>query len=220
MTGAALPSTPSSRSKARQRPGEHQNAPSSRLGVQAGPRIGTLLLLSVAGLSGLAAWGGQQLINRKHQRLTPELTQAQLWGHYRWAIDPQIRREAALLMVARDGAPELLHGQGWGHDPVAAVVLERAALTADAQGNSAEAARTWQLLLDRFPEAPGSAWARLALGQNTPLLHQQLLQQQPGPPSSADLGGRGWGRTAAQPSRGPAPGPLGCTPARGPGADA
>ena len=78
--------------------------------MQAGPRIGTLLLLSVAGFSGLAAWGGQHLLKRQHQRLTPEVSQASLWQHYRWAIDPQTRREAALLMVARDGAPDLLHG--------------------------------------------------------------------------------------------------------------
>jgi len=174
-------------SKARHSRREHQNAFSSRLGVQAGPRIGTLLLLSVAGFSGLAAWGGQLLLNKQHQRLTPEVSQARLWQHYRWAIDPQTRREAALLMVAGDGAPELLDGQGWGHDPIAAVVLERAALTADAQGNRKKAARTWRLLLDRFPEAPGSAWARLALGKDIPLLHQQLLQQQPAHPAALTL---------------------------------
>ena len=158
--------------------------------MQAGPRIGTLLLLSVAGFSGLAAWGGQQLLNRQHQHLTPEVSQASLWQHYRWAIDPQTRREAALLMVARDGAPELLHGQGWGRDPMAAVVLERAALTAAAHGKTSEATQTWQLLLDRFPKAPGSAWARLALGNNNPALHQQLLQQQPAHPAALTLAAR------------------------------
>ena len=127
MTGATLPSTARRRSKARQLSLKHQNETSSSLAVQAGPRIGTLLLLSVAGFSGLAAWGGQLLLNKQHQRLTPEVSQAKLWQHYRWAIDPQTRREAALLMVARDGAPQLLHGQGWGRDPMAAVVLERAA---------------------------------------------------------------------------------------------
>ena len=158
--------------------------------MQAGPRIGTLLLLSVAGFSGLAAWGGQHLLKRQHQRLTPEVSQASLWQHYRWAIDPQTRREAALLMVARDGAPDLLHGQGWGRDPMAAVVLERAALTADAHGKTSEATQTWQFLLDRFPKAPGSAWARLALGNNNPALHQQLLQQQPAHPAALTLAAR------------------------------
>ena len=134
--------------------------------MQAGPRIGTLLLLTVAGFSGFAAWGGQQLLNRQHQPLTPELSQAQLWEHYRWSIDPQLRREAALLMVARDGSNELLNSQGWWRDPLAGVVLERAALKAAAQGKTAVAEQTWQRLLDRFPEEPGSAWARLALGQN------------------------------------------------------
>ena len=157
------------------------------MGVQAGPRIGTLLLLSVAGLSGFAAWGGQQLLNRQRQYLTPELPQAQLWRHYRWALDPQTRRDAALLMVARNGSPELLNGQGWGHDPIAAVVLERTALAAAAQGNAAEAEQTWQRLLDRFPEAPASAWARLALGKTNPVLHQQLLQQQPAHPAALTL---------------------------------
>ena len=157
----------------------------------AGPRIGTLLLLSVASLSGFAAWGGQQLLKRQHQPLTPELSQAQLWQHYRWSIAPQTRREAALLMVARDESNQLLNGQGWGHDPVAAVVLERAALTAAAQGKTAVAEQTWQRLLDRFPEEPGSAWARLALGQNKPLYHQQLLQQQPAHPAALTLAAGG-----------------------------
>ena len=161
--------------------------------MQAGPRIGTLLLLSVAGLSGLAAWGGQNLLKRQHQPLTPELSQGQLWQHYRWSIDPQTRREAALLMVARDGSPELLHGQGWGRDPIAAVVLERAALTAAAQGASSLATNTWQLLLDRFPAGPSSAWARLALGETNPVLHQQLLQQQPAHPAALTLAAAGDG---------------------------
>ena len=155
--------------------------------MQAGPRIGTLLLLSVAGLSGFAAWGGQQLLNRKHQPLTPELSQAQLWQNYRWSIDPQTRREAALLMVARDESNQLLNGQGWGRDPIAAVVLERTALNAAAQGKTAVAKQTWQRLLDRFPEAPGSAWARLAVGKDNPDLHQQLLQQQPAHPAALTL---------------------------------
>ena len=92
--------------------------------------------------------------------------------------------------VARDGSPQLLHGQGWGRDPMAAVVLERAALTAAAQGKPSDAAETWQRLLDRFPEAPGSAWARLALGNNNPVLHQQLLQQQPAHPAALTLAAR------------------------------
>lgn len=155
--------------------------------MQAGPRIGTLLLLSVASLSGLAAWGGQQLLNRLHQPLTPQLSQAQLWQRYRWSIDPQTRREAALLMVARDESDELLNGQGWGRAPIAAVVLERTALTAAAQGKTSVAEHTWQRLLDRFPEAPGSAWARLALGQTNPVLHQQLLRRQPAHPAALSL---------------------------------
>ena len=155
--------------------------------MQAGPRIGTLLLLTVAGLSGFAAWAGQQLLNRQHQPLTPVLSQAQLWQNYRWSIDPQTRREAALLMVARDESSELLNGQGWGSDPIAAVVLERKALNAAAQGKTALAKQTWQQLLDRFPEAAASAWARLALGKDNPDLHQQLLQQQPAHPAALTL---------------------------------
>ena len=159
--------------------------------MQAGPRIGTLLLLSVAGLSGLAAWGGQHFIRTQHQPLTPELSQAQLWQHYRWSIDPQVRRDAALLMLARDGSVELLNGQGWGQDPIAAVVLERAALTADAQGKSSVAQQSWRQLLKRFPDAPGSAWARLALGKDNPVLHQQLLQEQPAHPAALTLAAGG-----------------------------
>ena len=115
------------------------------------------------------------------------LSQAQLWQNYRWSIDPQTRREAALLMVARDESSELLNGQGWGSDPIAAVVLERKALNAAALGKTAMAKHTWQQLLDRFPEAAASAWARLALGKDNPDLHQQLLQQQPAHPAALTL---------------------------------
>ena len=94
--------------------------------MNAGPRLGTLLLLGTTALSGFAAWGGQRLLVNGHQPLTPDQSAAQLWTPYRWAIDPQQRREAALLMAAQTGSFDALQSQAWGTNPLGAVALEQA----------------------------------------------------------------------------------------------
>ena len=96
--------------------------------MNAGPRLGTLLLLGTTALSGLAAWGGQRLLVHGHQPLTPDQSAAQLWTTYRWAIDPQQRREAALLMAAQTGSFDGLQSQAWGTNPLGAVALVAAGL--------------------------------------------------------------------------------------------
>lgn len=150
--------------------------------MQAGPRIGTALLLGITCLSGLAAWGAQQWRPQRNV-LTPDQSPAQLWQAYRWSIDPQQRREAALLMVADGGSADLLRGQGWGQNPLAAVALE---LSAEA-AQPAQASGLWRELLQRFPNSPSSAWARLALAEQQSDLSQQLLEQQPGHPAALTL---------------------------------
>ena len=164
-----------------------QNGFSAELTLQAGPRIGMVLLLSVAGLSGIGAWNGQQLLQRRHPPLTPEVSQTHLWRTFRWAIDPQQRREAALLMQASDGSSDLLRGQGWGGNPLAAVAIEQEAVAAENQGQHSQATSLWRQLLSRFPQAPGSAWARLALVEDQPVLREQLLAQFPTHPAALTL---------------------------------
>ena len=98
------------------------------------------------------------------------------------APDPERRREARLLLAARQGddpAREraLLRGQGWGPDPLAALVLKRDALAADALGDPTTAQQRWQLLLQRFPQTPAAADALYALGRERPELRQQLLKR-------------------------------------------
>ena len=150
--------------------------------MQAGPRIGTILLLGTGILSGLLAWGGQRLLLRS-EPLTPDWPSSRLWRTYRWSIDPQRRREAALLMDSGNASPDLLRGQGWGRDPLAAVVLERSAEAADPDA----AISIWRQLLKRFPGSVSSASARLVLGDQSPELHQQLLDQHPGHPAALKL---------------------------------
>ncbi|WP_254927314.1 lytic transglycosylase domain-containing protein [Cyanobium sp. T1B-Tous] len=96
--------------------------------------------------------------------------------------DPERRREARLLLVQRQGddpASErvLLRGQGWGPDSLAALVLKRDALAAEALGDPATAQRRWQLLLRRFPQTPAAADGLYALGRQRPELRQQLLKR-------------------------------------------
>ena len=103
--------------------------------MNTGPRLGTLLLLGTTALSGFAAWGGQKFLVERHQPLTPDQSAAQLWTTYRWAIDPQQRREAALLMAAQTGSYDALRSQAWGTSPLGAVVLELEAETATRRGD-------------------------------------------------------------------------------------
>ena len=155
--------------------------------MNAGPRLGTLLLLGTTALSGFAAWGGQRLLVHGHQPLTPDQSAAQLWTTYRWAIDPQQRREAALLMAAQTGSFDALQSQAWGTNPLGAVALEQAAETATRRGDQSHARELWHDLLKRFPHAAASATARRALGEQNPALHQDLLKQQPSHPAALSV---------------------------------
>ena len=113
---------------------------------------------------------------------TPAWSSASLERARRLAPDPGLRREAALLLAARaEGDPrrqqQLLAGQGWGADPLAAVVLKRQALSAEARGRPAAAGALWRRLLQRFPREPAAADALYALGQGQPALHGQLRRR-------------------------------------------
>ena len=149
-------------------------------------RIRGLLLLGGTSLFAvLAIIGGRQLLRREQIQLTPRLSSAELWQHYRWSREPQQRREAALLLASRSSASpnrrwRLLSGQGWGPDPLAAIALKQQALTAGALGLEAEERELWLALLERFPATAASADARYHLGQDQADLHRELLRQQPG----------------------------------------
>ena len=149
-------------------------------------RIRGLLLLGGTSLFAvLAIIGGRQLLRREQIQLTPQLSSAELWQHYRWSREPQQRREAALLLASRSSASpnrrwRLLSGQGWGPDPLAAIALKQQALTAGALGLEAEERELWLALLERFPATAASADARYHLGQDQADLHRELLRQQPG----------------------------------------
>ena len=122
-----------------------------------------------------------------HQPLTPDQSAAQLWTTYRWAIDPQQRREAALLMAAQTGSFDGLQSQAWGTNPLGAVVLEQAAETATRRGEQGHARELWHDLLTRFPHSAASASARRVLGNQDPALHQDLLKQQPSHPAALSV---------------------------------
>lgn len=118
--------------------------------------LGTLMVLLLA--RGLLA---------QIPRPSPDTPQSLLALQQRWALNPERRRQAALL---RAGGPALLAGQGWGRGPLAAVVLKQ-------QGR-------WQPLLRRLPEEPASADALYALGQHQPSLRRTLLQRWPAHPAA------------------------------------
>ena len=155
--------------------------------MNTGPRLGTLLLLGTTALSGFAAWGGQKFLVERHQPLTPDQSAAQLWTTYRWAIDPQQRREAALLMAAQTGSYDVLQSQAWGTSPLGAVALELEAETATRRGDQSHARKLWNDLLKRFPHSAASASARRVLGDQNPALHQDLLKKQPSHPAALSV---------------------------------
>ena len=155
--------------------------------MNTGPRLGTLLLLGTTALSGFAAWGGQTFLVERHQPLTPDQSAAQLWKTYRWAIDPQQRREAALLMAAQTGSYDVLQSQAWGTSPLGAVALELEAETATRRGDQSHARTLWYDLLKRFPHSAASASARRVLGDQNPALHQDLLKKQPSHPAALSV---------------------------------
>jgi len=105
------------------------------------------------------------------------------------SLDPQRRREASLLLLARQEpnparARRLLLGQGWGRDPLAALALKGDALAATALGDAPAAQQLWRQLLRRFPRTPATADGLYALGRDQPGLRKQLLQHFPAHPAA------------------------------------
>jgi soluble lytic murein transglycosylase len=138
------------------------------------PRLPQLLALSCLGsLAALVA--GRALLERLPAP-TPLSASADLERIRRWSPDPWRRREASLLLQGRTDDPErraaLLAGQGWGSDPLAAVVLKQAALNAETRHRPRQAETLWRQLLRRFPDSPASADALYSLGRAQPLLRR------------------------------------------------
>ena len=163
-------------------------AVSSR-GLNAREIRGPLLLGGTTLLSILAILGGRSLLRHQHIPITPELSDVQLWRQYRWSVNPQERREAALMLSSRSReSPQrrrhLLRGQGWGPAPLAAVALKQQALAAKALGRSQEARARWKALLRRFPTSVASADARYHLAGRQPQLRDELLRLQPAHPAA------------------------------------
>jgi soluble lytic murein transglycosylase len=139
--------------------------------------------------SGAALAAGRQLLLQLAPPLTPDSPARTLERSRHWSVDPQRRRDAALLLSGRAGLPpsgrrQLLRGQAWGPEPMAAVTLKQAALAAEASGDPGEATTLWRELLQRFPGQPASADALYALGRQTPPLRRQLLQRFPAHPAA------------------------------------
>ena len=152
-------------------------------------RLSLLLAVSCLG-TGIALLGGRALLASRPP-LTPATPTPTLERLRRWSPDPWQRREASLLLERQAEAAadpkrqvRLLAGQGWGPDPLAAVVLKHQALAAEALDQPARAASRWRQLLQRFPADAASADALYALGRQNPRLRQQLLQRFPAHPAA------------------------------------
>ncbi len=152
-------------------------------------RLSLLLAVSCLG-TGIALLGGRALLASRPP-LTPATPTPTLERLRRWSPDPWQRREASLLLERQAEAAadpkrqaQLLAGQGWGPDPLAAVVLKHQALTAEALNQPARANSLWRQLLQRFPADAASADALYALGRQNLRLRQQLLQRFPAHPAA------------------------------------
>jgi len=143
-------------------------------------RLPLLLALTCLG-SGAGLVGGRALLNQLPTP-DPNTPTAQLKRLSRLSPDPVRRREANLLLLGRQGenparARQLLRGQGWGRDGLAALVLKRDALAAQQLADNEAAQQRWRQLLRRFPMAPAAADALYALGRDQPQLRQDLRQR-------------------------------------------
>ncbi|MFN6355794.1 MAG: transglycosylase SLT domain-containing protein [Cyanobacteriota bacterium] len=150
-------------------------------------RLSLLLAISCLGTGG-ALLAGRGLLGLQ-PALTPEQSTAQLERLWRWSPDPQRRREAALLLASRTttssaGPGPWLAAQGWGTDPLAAVVLKQAALQRETLLGKEAALPLWRQLLRRFPAEPASADALYALGRQQASLRQELLSRFPAHPAA------------------------------------
>ncbi|MEB3334139.1 MAG: lytic transglycosylase domain-containing protein [Cyanobacteriota bacterium] len=151
-------------------------------------RLSVLLAVSCLGTGG-ALLAGRALLGQK-PALTPDSSTAQLERAWRWSPDPVRRRDAALLLASRGGergpagGGGWLAAQGWGREPLAAVVLKQAALRRETLTGRTAALPLWRQLLRRFPGEPASADALYALGRRQPTLRQELLRRFPAHPGA------------------------------------
>ena len=152
-------------------------------------RLPRLLAVSCLGTGGvlLAGWGLLSL----RPPLTPRTPAASLERVRRFSVDPVRRREASLLLAARPEAAadprrqrQLLRHQGWGADPLAALVLKRDARAAEQLQREVQAEALWRSLLRRFPQDPASADALYSLGRPSPPLRAELLRRFPAHPAA------------------------------------
>lgn len=164
-------------------------------------RLPLLLAASCLG-TGAALLAGRALLETIPP-LTPVTDRTTLERVRRWSPDPERRREASLLLEAgaqaRNDPGErrrLLRGQGWGPDPLAALVLKHDALAAVALGQKERSRDLWHVLQRRFPATPAAADAFYSLGRDQPALRLQLLGRFPAHPAAL----------AAALEAGPAPG--------------
>lgn len=146
-------------------------------------------LLAIAGLGSAATLLGGRAILSGLPPLNPGSPAWLLPALQRWAPDPALRRDASLLLAGRLGGDpagqhRLLQAQGWGLDPLAAVVLKRDAQALTALGEAGAAERRWRQLLQRFPTAAASADALYVLGRRQPQLRRQLLHRFPAHPAA------------------------------------
>ncbi|MEB3318519.1 MAG: lytic transglycosylase domain-containing protein [Cyanobacteriota bacterium] len=152
-------------------------------------RLSVLLAVSCLGTGG-ALLAGRALLGLRPP-LTPAVPTARLERVWRWSPDPLRRRDAALLLAGRadsGGGPASgggwLVAQGWGKDPLAAVVLKQAAQRREALSGRPAARSLWRQLLRRFPGEPASADALYALGRDRPEWRQLLLRRFPAHPAA------------------------------------
>ncbi len=148
--------------------------------------LGTALIGLCCLGTGIALAAGRQWLVQLAPPLTPNNSAAELARNRRQSLDPDRRRDAALLLSAQPkSTPEerryWLQGQGWGNHGsnrvLAAISLKRAAQAAQASGRPQEAQVLWGELLRRFPQEPASADALYALGRRQPKLRRTLLKR-------------------------------------------
>jgi soluble lytic murein transglycosylase len=154
------------------------------------PRLTSLLAASCLGTAAALGLGRALLLNLQPP-LTPLTGSGSLELIRRFSPDPERRREASLLLLGRGVAADdphlarrLLRHQGWGRDPLAALVLKRDALAAEQLGQRQRAMALWAELLQRFPNAPASADALYSLGRRQGWQRTVLLRRFPSHPAA------------------------------------
>ncbi len=150
---------------------------------------GLRLLLGTTLGTALALLAARALLLQLRPTPTPDTPVASLRAWRLLSPDPDLRREASLLLASREPSGsarqrQWLWGQGWGRDPLAALALKRAAQAAEASGHADQAQDLWQSLGQRFPTSPASADALYSLGRQDARLRQLLLRRFPAHPAA------------------------------------